>query len=747
MARTGGRGRRLRAGRVALAALVAGLALTVGASAATAWQLGDVFAGVASGQYRVYSNSGALKETISDGLGGFTTGCAFNPALDKLYATNFSSSRVIVYNDASPHSIAQSINTAPQGGGSAESVVFAQNGDFYVGHAFGDRDVQRYNAAGVFQQKFNVATENVGSDWIDLAADQKTLFYTSEGRRVMRYDVSTSTQLTDFTVLAGSGTAFALRLLPPGDGTGGLLVADRGNIKRLDGAGNVAQTYDATGEDNWFSLNVDPNGTSFWAGDYGTNRFYRFNIASGAIEVGPIAAGGALFGLCVKGELTAAVGSIALTPSTDENEVGTSHTVTATITSGGNPVPNELVSLSVTAGPNTGASGTCVPATCISDSNGQVTWTYTGSGGVGTDTIQACFDDNGTQKCDAASKTWIDTNDPPTVGAGSDVSGNEGAAIALDATVTDPDGDTVTQTWTYVAVTADAGASCTFADASAVDTTITCTDDGTYTATLTANDGNNPPVSDSAMVTVSNVAPTVTITAPSDGALYQVNTPVNVSATFTDPGSNDTHSCSIDWEDGSSAGTVGSGTCTGSHSYAAAGVYTITVTVTDDDGGPGSDSVMIIVYDPSAGFVTGGGWIESPAGALTSDPTVTGRANFGFVSKYRKGATVPEGSTEFQFQAGDVNFHSDTYQWLVVNVGGCRAQFKGSGTINGSGTYGFMLWAYDGNCSAEPGPDKFRIKIWNSSDESSVVYDNGFAAYSNGQPLAGGSIVIHVPKK
>ena len=744
------RGRRLA--HVAAILAVAALCVVAGAGASTTWQVGDVFAGVASGQYKAYSNAGVFKETLTDGLGGFTTGCSFNPALDKLYTTNFSSSRVVVYNDASPHSIAQTINTALQGGAAAESVVFAANGDFYVGHAGGNLDVQRYNAAGVFQQSYNVATEDRGSDWIDLAADQKTMFYTSEGQRVMRYDVATSTQLTDFALLPGSGAAYALRLLPPGDGSGGLLVAQSSNIKRLNGAGTVVQTYDATGEDSWFSLNLDPNGTSFWAGDFGTNRFYRFNIATGAIELGPIATGGNLFGICVKGELTAAVGSIVLTPATAQNEVGTSHTVTAALTSGGNPLAGELVSFSVTAGPNTGASGTCTPSTCISGSNGQVSWSYTGSGGTGTDTIQACFDDNGTQKCATASKEWIQTNRPPSVDAGTGVSGNEGSAIALDGTVSDPDGDSVTQQWSYAAVTADAGATCTFGSATSVDTTITCTDDGTYTATLTATDGNHPPVSDSTTVTVANVDPTVSITTPVDGQLYPITTAVSLSASLSDAGTNDTHTCSIAWDDGNTtSGTVsesgGAGTCSGSHTFASAGVYTIAVTVTDDDGGSGTDTVMVVVYDPSAGFVTGGGWIDSPAGAYAADPSATGRANFGFVSKYKKGATVPEGSTEFQFQAGSLNFHSDTYQWLVVNSNGCRAQFKGTGTVNGAGAYGFMLWAYDGNCAAEPGPDKFRIKIWNGSDETDVVYDNGFSAYSTGQPLGGGSIVIHTVKK
>ncbi|PYK29421.1 MAG: hypothetical protein DME57_10330, partial [Verrucomicrobia bacterium] len=44
----------------------------------TIWESGDVFAGVSSGNYLVYSNSGAFKQTINNGTTGYTTGCAFN---------------------------------------------------------------------------------------------------------------------------------------------------------------------------------------------------------------------------------------------------------------------------------------------------------------------------------------------------------------------------------------------------------------------------------------------------------------------------------------------------------------------------------------------------------------------------------------------------------------------------------------------------------------------------------------------
>ncbi len=60
-----------------------------------------------------------------------------------------------------------------------------------------------------------------------------------------------------------------------------------------------------------------------------------------------------------------------------------------------------------------------------------------------------------------------------------------------------------------------------------------------------------------------------------------------------------------------------------------------------------------------------GGWITSPAGAYVLDTTLAGKATFGFVSKYQKGATVP-GNTEFQFKVADLNFKSTSYDWLVV---------------------------------------------------------------------------------
>jgi hypothetical protein len=168
------------------------------------------------------------------------------------------------------------------------------------------------------------------------------------------------------------------------------------------------------------------------------------------------------------------------------------------------------------------------------------------------------------------------------------------------------------------------------------------------------------------------------------------------------------------------------------------------VTVTDDEGAAATAKFeFVVVYDPNGGFVTGGGWINSPAGAYAADQSLTGKANFGFVAKYQNGANVPSGNTEFQFKAGDLNFKSTSYDWLVV--AGAKAKFKGSGTINGAGDYAFQLTATDGQVNGDT--DKFRITIWSQSG-GGVIYDN-----QPGDPdtadasteLGGGSIVVHKP--
>ncbi len=283
--------------------LLAGLASMVllalaGTAQAVPFQTGDVFAAVANGQVQHWRAGSGLLATYSDGQGGFTTGMAFD-STGNLYMTNFSNSNISKFDNNGNFLGTWASNDSFS---SNESILFDASGNAYIGQASGTKDIIKRAADGTFIARYDVATESVGSDWIDLAADQKTMYYTSEGRRIMRYDVAADTQLADFATLSGSGNAFALRLL----GDGGLLVADKSNIKRLDSTGAVTQTYDVTGQDSWFSLNLDPDNATFWSGDFGTGKLFQFNIASGALLNTFDTGTGSrrLFGVAVFGEIT-----------------------------------------------------------------------------------------------------------------------------------------------------------------------------------------------------------------------------------------------------------------------------------------------------------------------------------------------------------------------------------------------------------------------------------------------------------
>lgn len=235
------------------------------------------------------------------------------------------------------------------------------------------------------------------------------------------------------------------------------------------------------------------------------------------------------------------------------------------------------------------------------------------------------------------------------------------------------------------------------------------------------------------------------ITAPT--APVQVNNQITVSDTFTDD-PDDTHTTNWNWgDDTSTAGIItesnGSGSVQGTHAYTVPGVYTVTLTVNNNHGLISTvNFTYVVVFDPNGGFVTGGGWINSPQGAYTANTALTGKAIFGFNAKYQNGATVPSGNTQFDFQVADLHFKSTNYDWLVI--AGAKAQYKGTGTINGLGNYGFILTATDGQINGGGDIDKFRMKITDNNGD--LVYDNLLNAPDDADPtttLGSGSIIIH----
>ncbi|WP_297096212.1 T9SS type A sorting domain-containing protein [uncultured Draconibacterium sp.] len=208
------------------------------------------------------------------------------------------------------------------------------------------------------------------------------------------------------------------------------------------------------------------------------------------------------------------------------------------------------------------------------------------------------------------------------------------------------------------------------------------------------------------------------------------------------------YSASWNWGDGSSSdGTISEDSVSGSHVYDSAGVYILHLTLTDScERVTTHEYKYVVIYDPAGGFVTGNGIIYSPAGASPIFPDAEGYASFGFVSKYDKKKGIPKGNTEFQFDAGNLDFVSTDYDWLVVS--GSKAKFKGRGSINGDPGYQFMVSAIDGDLKQKGDPDIFRIKIW-VEETQEVIYDNEMGVSVDQDPtsqVSEGSIVVHDPK-
>lgn len=342
-------------------------------------------------------------------------------------------------------------------------------------------------------------------------------------------------------------------------------------------------------------------------------------------------------------------------------------------------------------------------------------------------------------------------NTPPTADAGGPYTVGEGGLVLVTASGSDPDGDPLTFAWDFDNDGAyeSPGQSVSFS-------AVGLDGPSSHPIAVQITDSGGLSANHQTTVEVLNVAPTVgRISAPADAVA--VNTEVNASADFTDPGVLDTHTALWDWDDGStSAGTVyetnGSGFVTGKHAYTTPDVYAVTLTVKDKDGDSAESTLQfIVVYDPEAASVTGGGWIESPPEVCSYEADA--KASFGFASMYKKGANVPTGETEFRHKACGLNFHSSGYDWLMV--AGAKAIVKGKGTVNGTGSYGFTLTAVDagidGNDSFDT--DRFRIRIWDTmgtEDEADdvVVFDNQVCEETGNDAdpcteISGGNIVIH----
>jgi len=156
-----------------------------------------------------------------------------------------------------------------------------------------------------------------------------------------------------------------------------------------------------------------------------------------------------------------------------------------------------------------------------------------------------------------------------------------------------------------------------------------------------------------------------------------------------------------------------------------------------------SDFVVLIIYEPTGDFVTGGGWIEDTEG---------NKGNFGFNVKYKKNG-LPKGKAIYVYREGDFVFIVKSNAWtgMAIDTENNHAFFEAKCTVKKINSItGVIVW--------EEGNYKLRIDVWDQSKDGKSdvfqirVYDKigliyheaGFNPYGY---LQGGNIVIHTDKK
>jgi probable HAF family extracellular repeat protein len=231
--------------------------------------------------------------------------------------------------------------------------------------------------------------------------------------------------------------------------------------------------------------------------------------------------------------------------------------------------------------------------------------------------------------------------------------------------------------------------------------------------------------------------------------MVEVGAPFDASVSFADEDTAARHNVFWSWGDGSGDQQVnpreskGVGHASASHRYTAPGVYTVSAKVGDRSGQGSTVSRTVIAYEQAAGTAGGNGWFESPAGANKQDPGQAGRAVFGFFAPGATSAKSTAAKAMLQFHMGTLNFRSESIKPVAAQR--ARAQFEGSGKINGAGDYRFKLTTTAGSAAGQGQPNRFGLKIWHIdplTNAEVVSYDNQGAGNGSAVPAAQGEIVL-----
>jgi len=220
----------------------------------------------------------------------------------------------------------------------------------------------------------------------------------------------------------------------------------------------------------------------------------------------------------------------------------------------------------------------------------------------------------------------------------------------------------------------------------------------TYAVLVNLTDGDGGATTASPAVAVNNAVPVVgAVSGPSAGTPGQA---LGYAASFTDAGTLDTHTATVDWGDDSGPapaaltepGGGNPGGVSASHAYATPGVYTVTFTVRDDDGGECSSSAAVSVVAVSVQAVE-----------LRDDPTYSGKRSL-YVLGTAGNDTVQvspssqPGAVEVVLNGVNYGAFAPTGR-IIVYAGAGDDSFQAAGAVS------FCTWVYgeDGNDSLNLG--------------------------------------------
>jgi hypothetical protein len=269
---------------------------------------------------------------------------------------------------------------------------------------------------------------------------------------------------------------------------------------------------------------------------------------------------------------------------------------------------------------------------------------------------------------------------------------------------------------------------------------------GSYTVTFSVGDGYAAPVTKTLQIVVTRegavVAPSAsnptavkvqtaggtagpvtfqaTITEATDDTTDgNISNAIPVTYTLTPLGAGSISTCTATTSGGGVGGTL---TATCSFASLAVNVYDVRIAI----GGSyyqGAAEGVLAVYDPSLGFVTGGGKFLHN-GVLD---------NFGFNAKYLKNGQLQGSLLYIEHRtSGDVIVKSNAMGSLSVT--GNTAYILGKATLNGVGNHSFQATVID---NGEPGTsDQFGLQV--KDPTGTVIPDLTFPPIT----LSGGNIVV-----